>query len=186
MKTLRNIFGIHFSTWILFGFAFPLVIWAIGKAFPEQAAGLPLYKNGQLIGFENIGQNFQQDKYFWGRPSAVDYNAASTGGSNKGPADSVYLATVQERITHFLERNPDIKKSDIPVEIITASGSGIDPHISLQSALIQIPRIAKTRELDKQRVYQLVLNHLEKPLWGLFGPEKINVLKLNLALDDLK
>lgn len=186
MKELRNILGLHFTTWIIFGFIFPLIIWGVGKLFPKEANGLPIYKNGQLIGFENIGQKFAQDKYFCGRPSAVDYNAASTGGSNKGPADSSYLSIVQERIVHFMEHNPDVKTSDIPAEMVTASGSGIDPHISLQSALIQIPRIARTRGLDKQKIHELVLENVEKPLFGLFGPEKINVLKLNLALDDLK
>ncbi|HEX2982502.1 MAG TPA: potassium-transporting ATPase subunit KdpC [Ignavibacteriales bacterium] len=176
----------HFSMWILFGFIFPIVIWGIGKIFPNESAGLPLYKNGQLIGFENIGQKFAEDKYFWGRPSAVEYNAASTGGSNKGPADEEYLKDVEKRILHFRAHNPDVQIKDIPVEMITASGSGIDPDISLQAALVQIPRVASYRRISEAKLKTLVTEHLERPLLGLFGPEKINVLKLNLALDELK
>jgi K+-transporting ATPase ATPase C chain len=186
MKTLRNLLGIHFTMWIVFGFLFPLVIWGIGKLVPNEAEGMPLYKNGKLIGFENIGQKFTQDKYFWGRPSAVEYNAASTGGSNKGPADEEYLKDVEKRIGHFRAHNPQVQAKNIPVEMITASGSGIDPDISLQAALVQIPRIAVHRKVSEEKLKALVMEYLEKPLLGLFGPEKINVLKLNLALDELK
>ena len=185
MKSLRNVLGLHFSTLILFGLLFPLVIFGIGKLFPNQANGLPIYKDGKLIGYENIGQKFTDTKYFWGRPSAVDYNVASTGGSNKGPTNPDYLKLVQERIDTLLKYNPEIKKSDIPADLVTASGSGLDPHISPKAAFIQIPRIANERKLDRTTLRKLVETHTEKPLLGLFGPERVNVLKLNLALDSL-
>ncbi len=185
MKSLRNVLGLHFSTLILFGLLFPLVIWFIGQLFPQPANGFPIYKNGRLIGFENIGQKFTDPKYFWGRPSAVNYNGASAGASNKGPTDPEYLKTVQSRIDTLLKYNPGIKRSDIPADMISASGSGLDPHISVQGAMFQISRISKIRNLNEQKLRALVENHIEKPLLGLFGPERVNVLELNLALDRL-
>ncbi len=170
----------------MFGLLFPLLIWGIGQVFPNQTNGLPIYNNGNVIGFENIGQKFHSDKYFWGRPSAVDYNATSTGGSNKSTTNPEYLEEVKKRIDEFLLKNPEVKRSDIPSDLVTASGSGIDPHISPQAAFIQVPRIAKERNLDRQKVKQLVINRIKKPLLGLFGTERVNVLKLNLALDELK
>ena len=185
MKILNDI-KLHLVTVIMFGLFFPLLIWGIGRFFPNQANGLPIYKSGKLVGFENIGQNFHSDKYFWGRPSAVDYNAASTGGSNKATTNPEYLEHVKKRIDEFLLKNPEVKRSEIPSDLVTASGCGIDPHISPQTAFIQITRIAKERNLDRQKVKQLVINHIEKPLLGLFGTERVNVLRLNLALDELK
>jgi potassium-transporting ATPase KdpC subunit len=186
MKKILKDIKLNFVTLILLGLLFPLLIWVIGLIFPNQANGLPIYKNGELIGFENIGQKFYSDKYFWGRPSAVDYNAASTGGSNKGPTNPEYLAEVEKRIEDFLAKNPEVKRSEIPSDLVTASGGGLDPHISPQAALIQIPRIANERNLDESKVSELVQSKIEKPLLGVFGTERVNVLKLNLALDELK
>jgi K+-transporting ATPase ATPase C chain len=183
MKTILKDIKLNFATLILFGLLFPLLIWVIGLIFPSQANGLPIYKNGELIGFENIGQKFYSNKYFWGRPSAVDYNAASTGGSNKGPTNPDYLKQVQDRIDTLLKYNPEIKKSDIPSDLVTASGGGLDPHISPQAAFIQVPRIADERKLDRASLRKLVEDHIESPLFGIFGPKRVNVLKLNLALD---
>ncbi len=185
MKSIRNVLGLHFTTLIMFGLLFPLLIWGIGKLFPQQANGFPIYKSGKLIGFANIGQKFTEDKYFWGRPSAVDYNAASTGGSNFGPTNPAYLDSVEHRINDFLKRNPGIKRVQIPADLVTASGSGIDPDISVQGALVQIPRVARARGLSEDQLKRLVDEHIGKPLFGLFGPERVNVLKLNLALDKL-
>lgn len=186
MKSLRNVLGLHFSTLVLFGILFPVLIWGIGLLFPSQAAGLPIYKNGKLIGFENIGQKFTDPKYFWSRPSAVDYNAASSGGSNKGPTNPEYLKQVKSRIDTLLKYNPGIKKCDIPADMVTASGSGLDPHISVQGAMFQIHRVAIARNIDEMKVRKLVEANIEKPLLGLFGPERVNVIKLNLALDEIK
>ncbi|MCK6619029.1 MAG: potassium-transporting ATPase subunit KdpC [Calditrichaceae bacterium] len=185
MKAILKDLKLHFATLILFGLLFPLLIWAIGLLFPHQSNGLPIYKEGKLIGFENIGQKFYSDKYFWGRPSAMDYNGASTGGSNKGPTNPEYLAQVEERIQQFLDKNPGVKRSEIPSELVTASGSGLDPHISPQGARIQVARVAAARNLDPERVRQLVESHIEAPLLGLFGTARVNVLKLNLALDEM-
>lgn len=186
MKNILKDIKLNFATLILFGLVFPLLIWAIGLIFPHQANGLPIYKNGELIGFENIGQKFYSDKYFWGRPSAVDYNAAATGGSNKGPTNPDYLAEVEKRIQEFLDKNPEVKRSEIPSDLVTASGGGLDPHISPQAAFIQIPRIANERNLDRQTLRKLVEDIIEPPFLGMFGPKRVNVLKLNLALDKLK
>jgi K+-transporting ATPase ATPase C chain len=154
--------------------------------FPNQSNGLPIYKDGKLIGFENIGQKFYSDKYFWGRPSAVDYNAASTGGSNKGPSNPEYLKEVEKRIEDFLQKNPEIKRSEIPSDLVTASGSGLDPNISPQAAFIQVPRVARARNIDKETIRKLVEENIESPFLGMFGTERVNVLKLNLALDKIK
>ncbi len=186
MKKIFKDIKLHFSTLILFGLLFPLIIWAVGLIFPHQSNGLPIYKDRQLVGFENIGQKFYSDKYFWGRPSAVDYNAASTGGSNKGPSNPEYLKDVEKRIEEFLQKNPEIKRSGIPSDLVTASGAGLDPHISPQAAFIQIPRVAKARNIDKETIRKLVEENIESPFLGLFGTERVNVLKLNLALDEIK
>jgi K+-transporting ATPase ATPase C chain len=115
----------------------------------------------------------------------VDYNAASTGGSNKGPTNPDYLSVVQARIDSFLVHNPDVKKEQIPVDLVTASGGGLDPHISPKAAIVQIDRIAKTRNIDKTVLRKLVDEHIEEPILGL-GPERVHVLKLNIALDEIK
>jgi potassium-transporting ATPase KdpC subunit len=185
MKNILKDIKLNFLTLILFGLLFPLLIWVIALFFPSQANGLPLYKNGRLIGFENIGQKFTSDKYFWGRPSAVDYNGASTGASNKGPTNPDYLADVERRIDTLLKKNPEIKREQIPSDLVTASGSGIDPDISVQGALVQIPRVAKARGINQEELRQIVSQNIGKPLFGLLGPEHVNVLKLNLALDNI-
>ncbi len=185
MKNILKNIKLHFATLILFGLLFPLLIWVIGMIFPPQANGLPVYKDGKLVGFENIGQKFYSDKYFWGRPSAVDYNAAATGGSNKGPTNPDYLAEVEKRIEDFLEKNPEVKRNEIPSDLVTASGGGLDPHISPQAAFIQIPRIANERGIERTVIKKLVEENIEPPLFGMFGTEKVNVLKLNMELDEL-
>jgi K+-transporting ATPase ATPase C chain len=115
----------------------------------------------------------------------VDYNAAGSGGSNKGPSNADYLQQVSDRIDTLLKYNPGIRKADIPAEMVTASGSGLDPDISVQGAIIQIRRIAVARNVEERVVAQLVVDHTQKPVLGLFGPTSVNVLKLNLALDKL-
>jgi potassium-transporting ATPase KdpC subunit len=170
---------------LLFGVIYPVFIWGIGQVLPDHAAGRPIEKNGRIIGFENIGQKFSSNKYFWGRPSAVNYNAASTGGSNLGPTNPDYLASVHARIDSFLVHNPGVAKSEIPSELVTASGSGIDPHISPEAALIQVRRVAKVRGISEDKLVRLVQSQIEKPYLGFLGTERINILKLNLALDQL-
>ena len=165
---------------------YPLFIAAVAKLAPGGGKGETVSVNGKVVGYANIGQKFTDDKYFWSRPSAVDYNAAGSAGSNKGPANTDYLKQVQERIDTFLAHNPTIKKSNIPADIVTASGSGLDPHISPQSALIQVDRIAKIRNIPADKLVELVNKQTEKPLLGMFGPSRVNVLMLNIELDKLK
>ena len=122
--------------------------------------------------------------YFWGRPSAVDYNAAGSAGSNKGPSNADYLAEVKKRINTFLIAHPYLKKSDIPSDMVTASGSGLDPNISPQGALIQVKRVAEVRKLSVEKVKKIVEKMTNKPT--VMGTETVNVLELNVALDQLK
>ena len=165
---------------------YPLFIAAVAKLAPGGGKGETLSVNGKVVGYKNIGQKFTQDKYFWSRPSAVDYNANGSAGSNKGPTDSAFLKTVSDRIDSFLVHNPSVKKADIPSELVTASGSGLDPDLSPQGAYVQVARIAKTRNISEEKIKALVDQQIQKPLFGLFGPEKVNVLELNIALDKLK
>jgi len=166
---------------------YPLAIAAIGKLTPGHGDGETVSYKGRVVGFANVGQKFTKDQYFWSRPSAVDYNAAGSAGSNKGPSNPDYLnKDVKGRIDTFLKHNPTVKKEQIPAELVTASGSGLDPDLSPQGAKIQVARIAKVRGIQEQQLITLVDEHTEKPLLGLFGPSKVNVLKLNIALDELK
>jgi K+-transporting ATPase ATPase C chain len=167
---------------ILCSVLFPLLIAGIGKATPGGGKGKTLSVNGKVVGYELVGQKFTDDKYFWGRPSAVDYNAAGSAGSNKGPSNPDYLKVVQDRIDTFLVHNPGIKKEEIPADLVTASGSGLDPDISPASAYVQVKRIATVRGIVEDRVKSLVDQHIDKTI---LGPSVVNVLKLNIALDNL-
>lgn len=169
---------------ILLAVIYPLIVWGIAQVAPNNGRGKVLNHNSKTY-YSNIGQLFNEDKYFWSRPSAVDYNAAGSGGSNKAASNEEYIANVQARIDTFLVHNPDVNKSEIPVDLVTASGSGLDPHISVQAAKVQVKRIAKVRGIEEAHLQQLILLNTEKPFLGLFGPERINVLKLNLALDGI-
>lgn len=173
-------------TMILFGMLYPLVVtgvaWMIGA---NKGKGETISVDGKTYGFKVIGQSFTADKYFNGRPSAVGYNAAATGGSNKSMSNPDYLAQVEWRINDFLVHNPTVKRKDIPVDLITASGGGLDPHISLKAARVQVARIAATRAIEASVVEKIIDDHIERELLGLFGPRRVNVLKLNIALDFL-
>lgn len=140
---------------------------------------------GKVVGYANIGQKFSDDKYFWSRPSAAGCNASGSSGSNKGPSNPDYLKDVQAHVDSFLVHNPGIKKEDIPVELVTYSGSGLDPDLSVAGAKIQIKRVGAARKIQESRLNELVDSCTEKPLLGIFGPAKVNVLKLNVALDNL-
>jgi len=170
---------------ILCAVLYPLLIAGIGRLAPGGGKGKTLSVNGKVVGYELLGQKFTDDKYFWGRPSAVDYNAAGSAGSNKGPFNPDYLKLVQDRIDTFLVHNPGVKKEEIPADMVTASGSGLDPDLSPASAQVQVKRIAAARDLPEIRISDLVGQHIEKVFLGM-GPEKVNVLKLNIDLDNLK
>ena len=165
---------------------YPLLIAGVAKMAPGAGKGETLVVNGKVVGYANIGQKFTADKYFSSRPSAVDYNAAGSAGSNKGPTNPDYLKQVQDRIDSFLVHNPAIKKEQIPSELVTASGSGLDPDISYEGAIVQVERIAKTRNIASDKITALINQQLQKPLLSLMGPSRINVLKLNIELDKIK
>lgn len=172
---------------LLLAVLYPLAMLGVGKAVaPNGGKGETVEANGRVIGYQRVGQNFDEDRYFWSRPSAVGYNAAGSAGSNKGPSNPDYLATVQARLDTFLVHNPGVRANQVPAELVTASGSGLDPHLSPQGALVQVARIAKLRGLSEERLRQLVNEHTDGPLLGLFGTSTVNVLELNLALDQLK
>lgn len=168
---------------VLCAVLYPLLIAAVGKASPGGGKGKTVSVNGKVVGYENIGQKFTEDKYFNGRPSAVDYNAAGSAGSNKGPTNPDYLQVVKDRIDTFLVHNPGIKKEEIPADLVTASGSGLDPDISPASAYVQVKRIAVVRGIAEDKVKTLVDQHISKTI---LGPSVVNVLKINIALDNLK
>ncbi len=165
---------------------YPLFLAAVGKLTPGGGNGETVSLNGKVVGYANIGQNFTDDKYFWGRPSAVSFNAAGSGGSNKGPFDSAYLADVSSKIDSFMAHNPGVSRASVPSELVTYSGSGLDPDISPDGALVQVGRVARARGIDSAALRALVLSHVQGPFLGIFGPSKVNVLKLNVALDQKK
>lgn len=166
---------------------YTLVVLGFAKAIAPQGGAAELVeRDGIPVGAANVGQLFTSEGYFHGRPSAIAYNAQGSGGSNKGPCDPDHLATVQARIDTFLVHNPGVARADIPSELVTASGSGLDPHLSVQAAAVQAERIAKARGITATAVQELINSHTDGPLLGLFGPAIVNVLELNLALDALK
>lgn len=171
---------------IVFVGLYTLLIWGIAQAAPNNGNGETVSVNNKIVGYKLEGQNFTDDKYFNGRPSACGYNAAGSGGSNKGPSNPDYLKDVQSKIDTFLVHNPSVKKEDVPSELVTASGSGLDPDLSPQGAYVQVARIAKTRGIAEEKIKGLVTKQMQKPLLGLLGTEKVNVLQLNIELDKLK
>ncbi|WP_281234981.1 K(+)-transporting ATPase subunit C [Flavobacterium gelatinilyticum] len=183
MKNIIPILKLTAVTLILFAVIYPLAIYGIAQIAPNQGKGETLSVNGKVIGYQKIGQKFDKSNYFWGRPSAVDYNAAGSAGSNKGPSNAEYLALVQKRIDTFLVVHSYLKKTEIPADMVTASGSGLDPNISPQGALIQVKRVAKERNLAENKVKVLVESKINT---AIVGPETVNVLELNVALDKLR
>jgi len=165
---------------------YPLFIAGIGKFTPGKGNGEFVTVNNKIVGYKLIGQKFDEDKYFNGRPSAVNYNAAGSAGSNKGPTNPEYLQLVQGRIDTFLAHNREITKRQIPAELVTASASGLDPDISPSGAFVQVKRISKRRNIPEERINKLIDEHIQQPLLGVFGPSRVNVLALNIALDQLR
>lgn len=187
MKYLRQALVSLVILTLLTGVIYPLFIYGIGKVFfSNQANGSLIEKDGQIIGSSLIGQQFSQAKYFWSRPSATSgnsYNGLASGGSNLGPLNPQLVSNVQARTMALESNNPDHKP--IPVDLVTASGSGLDPEISLAGAEFQIPRIAQARNVKPEQIQQLINQAAEYPLFGLIGEARVNVLKINLALDQL-
>ncbi|MBX9582825.1 MAG: potassium-transporting ATPase subunit KdpC [Gemmataceae bacterium] len=172
---------------VLTGGLYPLVVTVIARAaFPRQAGGSMIVVDGQAVGSDLIGQPFTRPGYFWGRPSAtspVPYNAAASGGSNLGPTNPDLTRAVAERVEALRKADPDI--GPIPADLVTASGSGLDPHVSPAAAEAQVRRVAKARGLPEGRVRELVARHTEGRQLGLLGEPRVNVLRLNRDLDTL-
>jgi len=163
---------------------YTLIVWGFaGIAGPQSGEVELIERDGKPVGAALVGQLFTSDGYFQGRPSAIDCNASGSSGSNKGPSNPDYLATVQARIDTFLVHNPGVAKSDIPSELVTASGSGLDPHLSIQAARVQTKRIAAARGMSEADLQQLIDENTDGPMLGMFGTTTLNVLELNLALD---
>ncbi|MER0172057.1 MAG: potassium-transporting ATPase subunit KdpC [Nitrosomonas sp.] len=171
------------------GLLYSLAVTGIAQiAFPEQAAGSLLKRGDEIIGSTLIGQSFSGSTYFWSRPSATSpmpYNASNSGGSNLGPTNPALIEAVNERIKNLRANHPE-KEEKIPTDLVTASASGLDSHISPAAAYYQIERVAAARNTDTAIVKSLVDRSIETPQWGLLGDSRVNVLRLNLALDALE
>ena len=187
---------------IICGLIYPLVLTGISKViFPRKAEGSLIRVDGKVVGAETIGQEFTEDYYMWGRPSAYHYNTytedengnlvysdgtefagVSSGSNNYAPTNEALTERVENDMEKFLERNPEVKAEDIPTDLLTASGSGLDPHISPESAQIQIPRIAEASGLSEEKIEEIVSEHTEGKLLGVFGEETVNVLMVNLDI----
>ncbi len=190
MKTLlRPAISLFVLLTAVTGVVYPLTVTGIAKAaFPEAAGGSLILKEGKPVGSLLIGQNFTDPKYFWGRPSATSpqpYNASASSGSNQGPLNPALVDAVKGRIEALKAVDPDNLRK-IPADLVTASASGLDPHISPAAAAYQLERVARTRQLAPSAVRALVDRNTEGRQWGVFGEPRVNVLKLNIALDSLR
>ncbi len=190
MKTfLRPLLIVFAALTVLTGLAYPLVVTGAAQAiFPVQAHGSLVLRDGTPVGSILIGQNFSGPENFWGRPSAtgpMPYNAAASGGSNLGPLNPALVDAVQGRIAALRAADPG-NTAPVPVDLVTASASGLDPHISPAAAHYQAARVARARKLPEDQVQALVTQHTEAPLWGFLGEARVNVLELNLALAALR
>jgi potassium-transporting ATPase KdpC subunit len=195
LKEIRPAIILLLLLTLITGLAYPLALTAIaGVIFPKQAAGSLVERDGKVVGSALIGQEFKSEKYFHGRPSATTapdptdstktvpapYNAANSGGSNLGPTSKALNDRVKEDVDKLKAENPN---ATLPIDLVTTSGSGLDPDISPEAALFQVPRVAKARNMPEDRVRQLVTENTANRLAGLIGEPRVNVLALNLALD---
>jgi K+-transporting ATPase ATPase C chain len=185
LKELKQ--GILFTlvTMVLLGGVYHAVLWGVGRVvFPAQAEGSLIRRtDGTVVGSRLIAQKFTRPEYFQPRPSGVDYNAASTGGTNYGPSNPDHLKAVQERLD-AVTKLEGVTAKQVASEMVTASGGGMDPHIPPAAAELQVARVAGSRKVDAARVRELVVAHTEAPTWGFLGRARVNVLELNLALDE--
>ena len=188
-KILRPALVLFVVLTLITGVLYPLAVTGAAQAaFPSQAAGSLVVRDGKAIGSTLIGQAFNDPKHFWGRPSATApdaYNAAASGGANQGPLNPALVDAVKGRIEALRAADPG-NTAPVPVDLVTASASGLDPHITPAAARYQAARVARARNLPADQVEQIVAQHTEAPLWGLLGEPRVNVLALNLALDALR
>jgi K+-transporting ATPase ATPase C chain len=171
---------------VITGVIYPLVVTGIAQVFfHRQANGSLISQNGKIVGSSLIGQNFDDPKYLWGRPSATGpvYNAAASSGSNLGPLNPMLTDNIQARIAALKSAEPD-NNALIPVDLVTASASGLDPHISLAGAYYQLPRLAQARQLPEENIKAVIDQNIQGRFWGLLGEPVVNVLEVNLALDE--
>ncbi|MFI4956004.1 MAG: potassium-transporting ATPase subunit KdpC [Gammaproteobacteria bacterium] len=188
-KQLKTSLSLLLLLTTLTGIIYPAIVTGIAQLFfPLQANGSLVALNGKVIGSALLGQSFDAPHYFWGRPSATTpypYNASNSSGSNMGPSNPDYLKTVQERVDH-LHQNAGNTALTIPADLVTASGSGLDPDISHLAALYQVPRIAQETHLPEEKIETLIQQHLKTRTLGILGEPRVNVLELNIALDTLR
>jgi potassium-transporting ATPase KdpC subunit len=185
LKELKRSVLFTAVTIVLFGVVYHLTLWGVGRTvFPSQAEGSLIRRSdGIIVGSRLIAQKFTRPEYFHSRPSAVDYNAASTGGSNLGPTNPDHLKSVKERLDAVVAEE-GVPANRIPSEMVTAGGGGLDPHIPPDAAEIQTARVALARNVSADRVRELVRAHTETPTFGFLGRSRVNVLELNIALDE--
>jgi K+-transporting ATPase ATPase C chain len=188
MKTIKTTLKLFAILTILVGVIYPVAVTVLAQLiFPKEAGGSLIYDSGgNLKGSALIGQPFSDPKYFWSRPSATSvypYNPLASGGSNLGPTNKVLIGQISNR-TELLKSSGI--QAPVPSDLVEVSASGLDPHISMQSALVQIPRVARARNLSEETLRKLVLERVEERQFGFLGEQRINVLKLNLALDSIK
>ncbi len=190
MKNLLKAFKLTLAFCVLFSVLYIFVLWVFARiAGPNGGNAEVVVVDGKVVGAANVGQAFTKDVYFWGRPSCAGdgYDASSSAGSNKGATNPEYLQEVESRIDTFLIKHPYLQRSEIPAEMVTASGSGLDPEISKAGAYVQIKRVAQARGMSEEKVKEVVDQYVKGPLLGLFGPaSRVNVLKLNVALDEIQ
>lgn len=187
MKNLIKSFRLTLIFCAFFAVCYILVLWIFAQIAGPNAGDVEVITiDGKAVGAVQIGQMFTKDTYFWGRPSCAGsgYDATRSSGSNKGPTNEEYLSEVEARIDTFLIHHPYLNRSQVPAEMVTASGSGLDPHITPACAYIQVKRVAEARQVSEVLIEKMVDKAIEHPLWGVFGTEKVNVLKLNIALDE--
>jgi K+-transporting ATPase ATPase C chain len=168
---------------IITGVAYPLAVWGIGQGlFKHQANGSLIERDGKVVGSRLIAQSFDDPKYFWSRPSGAGYNAAASSGTNLGPTNPALREAIEGRVKALKDADP-ANTDPVPTELVTASGSGLDPHISPLAAEYQAGRVARTRNMAEDRVRAMIREHTESPDLGVLGEARVNVLELNLALD---
>lgn len=202
LHNIRQIVLVSVVLMLVCGLVFPALLSGLSALiFPRQAAGSLIEVNGNPVAAEHVGQEFLEDYYLWSRPSAYHYNVyqesedgtqtyndgtefpgIGSGSNNYAPSNPALVERVEEDIANFLEKNPDVKREDIPTDLLTASGSGLDPHISPESAEIQIPRIVEASGLDEAQIREIIQNNSEGKLLGVFGEKTVNVVKVNIDI----